>query len=157
MLTTITINKLSVYNEVAKTTSYQGVKKGDDESAYERIFTKDEDRLMLERYWMEASSAVTDQLKPFVTEVTSQSDSQTVDLTKNYTVSLAFSVSYDERLTTSVKASLFSFFVSYITSKWMRLSEPGTADTYAADAAAFLEDAMRKVYFKRRPRRVKPT
>jgi hypothetical protein len=45
----LTVNKEKVYEEVAKTTSYTGAKM-DDELAYDRIFTTDEDKSMLERF-----------------------------------------------------------------------------------------------------------
>ena len=40
----LTVNKESVYEEVAQTTSYTGAKM-DDELAYNRIFTTDEDKV----------------------------------------------------------------------------------------------------------------
>ena len=45
----LTVNKESVYEEVAQTTSYTGAKMN-DELAYNRIFTTDEDKSMLERF-----------------------------------------------------------------------------------------------------------
>lgn len=45
----LTVNKESVYEEVAQTTAYTGAKM-DNELAYNRIFTTDEDKSMLERF-----------------------------------------------------------------------------------------------------------
>lgn len=48
----LTIDKENVYWKVAQTTFYTGAKtKMDDNGAYERIFTTDDDKLMLERFW----------------------------------------------------------------------------------------------------------
>jgi hypothetical protein len=65
---TLTINKSKVWHEVAKATSYTGAKMvtGDDPGAYDRIFTTDEDREMMERYWVEACSLATSQLREWV-------------------------------------------------------------------------------------------
>ena len=52
------IQKDTVYNEVAKTTSYTGAKMEGDEGAYDRIFTTDEDKIMLERFWNESKNKV---------------------------------------------------------------------------------------------------
>ena len=157
MEVTITINKLNVYDEVAKTSGYTGEMKQGDETAYERIFATDDDRLMLERFWLEACAMVTDQLKPFVTQVSTLQESQSVDLSANYTVSLALSTSFESKLSNSIRTSLYDFFVSYIVSKWFRITNREEAESYAVDSAAMLESAMRKVYFKRKPRRTVPT
>ena len=58
----LTVNKEKVYEEVAQTTSYTGAKM-DDEHAYERIFTTDEDKSMLERFWNESKNTVCNSLK----------------------------------------------------------------------------------------------
>ena len=49
---TLTIDKESVYKEVAQTTSYTGSKMADAD-AFERILTTDVDNSMLERFWSE--------------------------------------------------------------------------------------------------------
>ena len=59
---TLTIDKESVYEEVAQTTSYTGAKM-DDEDAYERIFTTDDDKSMLERFWNESKNTIANSLK----------------------------------------------------------------------------------------------
>ena len=58
----LTVNKEKVYEEVAKTTSYTGAKM-DDELAYDRIFTTDEDKSMLERFWCESKNTICNSLK----------------------------------------------------------------------------------------------
>ena len=59
---TLTVNKEKVYEEVAQTTSYTGAKM-DDEHAYDRIFTTDEDKSMLERFWNECRNTVCNSMK----------------------------------------------------------------------------------------------
>lgn len=154
---TLTVNKAQVYDEVAKTTSYTGTKMQGDESAYDRIFTTDDDRMMLERFWVEACNAATEQFKHFLVSVNAQDEGQRVDLENNYEVQLELSSSYDTNLTGSMQTSLFSFFVSFIVSKWYKFTNKGEADSYGQDAAAMMDDVVRKMYYKKKPVRVVPS
>lgn len=148
---------MRVYDEVAQTTSYTGAKMQGDVGAYERIFTTDDDRLMLERFWVEACNAATEQFKPFLVSVSEQSEGQRVDLEHNYEVQLELSSSFDTSLTGSIETSLFSFFVSFIISKWYKFCNKEEAESYGADSLAMMGDVMRKVYYKKKPVRVTPT
>ena len=151
----ITINKSYVYDEVAKTTSYVGAKMmAEDSGAYKRIFTTDDDRMMLERFWAEACSATTEQLKQFIVKVSSHPESHGVELGNNYVAELEMSSSFDTSLTDSIQSSLFSFFVSYIVSKWYKVTNKTEADSYALEATNMMDDVMRKIYHRKKPRRV---
>lgn len=150
------INKANVYDEVAKTTSYTGLKTKDDETAYDRIFTTDEDRMMLERFWVEACNGATEQFKPFLVSVNAQPMSHGVELENDYKVALELSESYDESLTGSVQTSLFSYFVALIVSKWFKFSNKEESGSYATDALGAIDDVMRKIYYRKKPKRVMP-
>lgn len=150
------IQKLSVYDEVAKTTSYTGAKMQEDEGAYDRIFTTDADRLMLERFWNEACDGATEQLKPFLNSAVTQNVSHGVDLTADYDVTLALSNSYDRNLDASVLTSLYSYFVSFIVSRWYKFTNKNEAESYFNDAVGMMDDVMRKLYYRKKPTRVKP-
>lgn len=141
---TFTIDKKSVYEEVAQTTSYTGTKM-DDENAYDRIFTTDEDQSMLERFWNESKNTVCNTTKKLLT-----SESETDGV---FTLALQLSASFDEALTESMQRSLFSFFVMNITAKWYTFTNKQEATGYATEAATYLEDIMRKAYFKKKPMR----
>jgi hypothetical protein len=141
---TFTIDKKSVYEEVAQTTSYTGAKM-DDENAYDRIFTTDEDQSMLERFWNESKNTVCNTTKKLLT-----SESETDGV---FTLALQLSASFDEALTESMQRSLFSFFVMNITAKWYTFTNKQEATGYATEAATYLEDIMRKAYFKKKPMR----
>lgn len=151
------INKASVYDEVAKTTSYTGVKMQGDESAYDRIFTTDADREMLERFWVEACNGATEQFKPFLVSVTDQPMSHGVELEKDYEVNLELSSSFDESLKGSIETSLFSYFVAMIVSKWYKFTNKGESESYGTDAVGAIDDVMRKIYYRKKPTRVVPT
>ena len=152
---TLTVNKLLVYNEVAKTTSYAGTKqmKGDDMSAYERYFTTDDDRLMLERFFNESADAVTDMLKEFIVSVSDHDASNGINLNQDYIVTIIPSSSFSEHLTNSIESSLFSFFVSAILSKWCKFINEGDADNYAKAAVSSAENVLQKVYYRKKPTR----
>ena len=110
----LTVNKESVYEEVAQTTSYTGAKMN-DELAYNRIFTTDEDKSMLERFWNESKNTACNSLKKILLNE--------VEREGIYQLSLGVSSSFDEALTT--------------------------------EAATYMEDVMRKAFFKKRP--IRPT
>ena len=142
----LTVNKEKVYEEVAQTTSYTGAKM-DDEHAYERIFTTDEDKSMLERFWNESKNTVCNSLKKILLSE--------IEASGEYQLSLGVSSSFDEALTESMNRSLFSFFVMSITAKWYTFTNKEEATGYATEAATYMEDVMRKAFFKKRP--IRPT
>lgn len=141
---TFTINKEQVYEEVAQTTAYTGAKM-DDEHAYDRIFTTDEDKSMLERFWSESKNTICNSLKKLLVSET--------EIDGNYTLSLGLSNSFDEALKDSMQRSLFSYFVMNITAKWYTFTNKQEAKGYASEAATYIEDVMRKAYFKKKPTR----
>lgn len=147
------VEKAAVYEEIAKSTSYVGAKMLGDESAYKRIFTKDADQLMLERFWVETCSAITEHLKRFILTVSSHSLSDTVDLTDNYEIELKVSNNYNDALTGSIEVSLFNCVVASIIGKWFRYTNRDEADAYNMESAGYLDNITRKLYNRKRPSR----
>lgn len=143
---TITVNKADVWEEVAKTSGYTGDKMTDtDENAYERILITDEDQKSLQRFWEEAVAIANDQLKEML-ETASPMNS-------DYNVTLHVSNSYDRVLNPSVQAALTSYFISAIVGRWYKFSNKAEAESYFSDAAAMIEDVLRKLYSRKRPQR----
>ena len=138
------VKKEDAYEEIAQTTSYTGAKMPDD-NAYDLIFTTDEDKSMLERFWNESKNTVCNVLKKELIEED--------ETNGTYTLSLELSNSFDESLIESMQRSLFSFFVMNITSKWYTFTNKEEATSYAAEAATYMEDVMRKALFKKKPTR----
>lgn len=154
--------KADVLNEVAKTTAYEGKKTTGDEGAYERIFTTEEDRSMLQRFWDEAASTITESMKRFVTTVSdSYTEETTVDgkeTQKNvpaYVANLEVSNSYDTALTGSIEKSLFSFFVNAIVSKWNNFVKKDGVERYENEANDNIADITAKLFYKKKPQRLK--
>ena len=156
---TITVSKGDVYDEVAKTTSYIGVKhqgSGDEGSIdhYEQVFTTDADMLMLERFFNEASLLATDRIKEWSHVITNSATHATsVDNSVGYSMQLNMPTNYSSQLKGSAGLSLFNFFVSYIVSKWCQLSSPADSESYGAAASAMLEDMEKKLRNRERPTR----
>ena len=153
---TLTVNKANVFTEVAKTTSYSGIKKSPDGSLYEQVFTTDEDRLMLERFWNEAANNVTDILKNFEGVFSDTQQAHGIDIANNYSAKVSLSNSFDTNLISSIQSSLFSFFVDYIVGNWYKFINKEEASSYLEDSAAMLLDVKSKIYFKKKPSRTKP-
>lgn len=146
----LTVDRQSVWDEVAKTTNYTGAKmEGGDDTTFDRVATTDEDQQMLERFWMEACNVASDQLKPFITSVSGISGTR-------FTVVLEMSSAFDAGLTESINTSLTSYFVAAIVAKWYGFTCKGEAEQYATMATAQINDVMKKIYFKKRPKRVAP-
>ena len=150
-----TVSKAEVYNEVAKTTSYTGIKMSGED--YMRIFTTDEDRMMLERFFNEAANGMTDVLKPFLVTVSNTTPLHNIDLTRDYEVSLELSSSYDQNLNTSIGSSMFSYFVNFIVGNWYKFTNKGEAEGYLASAASMVLDIKSKIYYRKKPSRTTPT
>lgn len=141
---TLTTDKNDVYEEVAKTTSYAGAKM-DDATAYDKIFTTDADKEMLERFWQESKNTVCNVLKKQLVK------EEETDGT--YRLTLGLSAAFEDCLLPGMERSLRSFFVENIISKWFIFANKGEASVHAASAATHIEDIKRKALFKQRPTR----
>ena len=152
----ITISKSAVYDEVAKTTSYIGKKKfNDNATGYMRMFTTDADQLMLERFWSEACNVATDLMKPFIVDVNHRPDSYVeVASTDDYTVLLQLPENFSTSLTSSMCNSLFNYFMSAIVGKWCKFTNNEESETYLQEASRMLNDARSKLYYRNKPTRV---
>lgn len=141
----LNVKKNEVLEEVAKTSAYSGSKMTEDEGAYERIFTTDADREMLERFWSESQVAVCEAMKKFLAD-----EGETDD---GYTVSLELSKSFDDVLQGSMEKELFSFFVMNITAKWFVFTNKKEAGDYGTAAQELLVGVRKKALYKKRPTR----
>lgn len=139
------VNKEAVYDEVAKTTEYTGAKM-DDEHAYEVMSITEEDYAMLERFWNECKNMVCNSMKKVLVSENETDEGE-------YVLKLGVSSAFDNSLTESMQRSLFSFFVMNITAKWYTFANKSEATGYATEAATYIEDIMRKAFYKKRPTR----
>lgn len=145
---TVTINRQTVIDEVAKTTAYIGVKLLDiDAKAYDRISTTDADAIMLERFWQESRENIASALSLLISSEGVDGDDYRIDLT--------ISQSADYALISTIESGLLSYCVQYITGSWLALAGSDRADGYLAKATSTLTDVRRKILYKRAP--VRPT
>lgn len=148
---TINIDKSKVYEEIAKTTTYTG-QKMDGEGVFDKVVSTEADQAeMFKRFWHEACMEAIDSLKVFI-----KPGSAPVIAGEAFEARLELSSAYDTALNGSVTDALFSFFVMSILSKWYALSNPDGVTAAMANAKESLLDAMRKLYYRKRPTRVKP-
>jgi hypothetical protein len=160
---TIAIGRADVLNEVGRLTAYIGSKMQDDDAAYDRIRTTGGDDEMLALYWDETADLLTEQLKPFLYAQDGQaaiSNTGTIGTDSNipgYFASIKPSSSYDTSLTPSVQTALRSYFIASIVARWCKLTNKAETEAYTLESTNHLTDAMRKLYYKRKPTRVTPT
>lgn len=148
---TLSIAKSAVMNEVAKQTSYIGAKitTQDGSNAYEQVFTTNDDYAMLERYWREAVNATTGNLRKFIKTVSGIPDSPSVDPEEVFEIVLSMPSRYDNSQTGTIQASLFSYFVNFITSKWLAVAHKEDAEYYEKYATASMKEILLKIFYKK--------
>lgn len=147
------VNKANVYEEIAELSAYVGAKKVGDDNAFGRISITDNDRRLLERFWSESCSFVTDKLKRFFEVSDVYNVSHGVELGRNYVVTLKVSRLFDNNIIPSIEASLFSYFINSIVVKWYSFTNKEDAEIYAHEAGVALQDVISKIFHKKRPLR----
>lgn len=148
---TLSVAKSAVMNEVAKQTSYIGMKitTADGSNAYDQVFTTNDDYAMLETYWREAVDAVTGNLRKFIKTVSTIPPGQSVDTEEVFTIVLSMPTRYDTNQTGTVQTALFSYFTHLITSKWLAVAYKADAEYYERIATEKMKEILFKIYYKK--------
>lgn len=153
----ITVSKSRVMQEVAETTAYVGAKMPVQGEApidyYDRIFTTDEDRQMLERFWVEACNAADSALRHDLIFSKPQTVHHGGDLNSDYEATLKVAVMWQDALTGAMNNTMYSFFVNSILGKWFIITNKEEAAAYATQAEGMLADVVRMTYQRKRPMR----
>lgn len=133
-----------VYEEVSKTTSFDGAKKDAGDGIYERVMTTQDDRQMLARYFDEAAQAAETALSdiPMSNETTDGQWCVTLFLPDAFNLNAAQSINND----------VFSYFCESIIGRWYSSAMPADSERHAVLAAGFMQDALRKIWFRGAPR-----
>lgn len=148
---TFNIKKAYVYDEVSKLTSYIGAKTITDTGlGYDRVFTTDDDRELLERFWREACISIEDEFKNFITSVTSL-DIQSFDLTEIWSATLSMPSNYDTLLDKTINDLLVSYCINSITAKWLMITSKDDASTYMDIANQDGLEIKRLLYNRKKP------
>lgn len=147
------IGKNNVFDEIGKLTAYVGAKNSDEKglNTYDRVFTTEDDVVLLERYWREGKSELTELLKPFIRNVDGSGGDVTVDMTERYRVTLQLPDGYPLPTIGALNDCLFSFLVNHITAKWFAVTNKGDAEYYAALANNLLTQATQNLYYRVKP------
>lgn len=150
----ITINKMAVYDEVAKTTSYEATKNAGEDIGltYDRIFTKDDDRLLLERFFADAANYSTSDIRRYVISKNDVSFSGRVDLSKNFICKLKVENDFAEE--PFLNSMFFSLFVNYILSEWYKISNADRATIYITDTGNCVKEIIKLLCYRSQPKRV---
>lgn len=151
MEVTISVAKSAVMNEVAKQTSYIGMKitTADGTNGYDQVFTTNDDIAMLERYWREAATTTTANLKRFIKTISAMPAPSSVDLDEVFSVVLNMPSRYDDAQTPSIQAALFSYFANFITGKWLAVAHKSEAEYYEKYAAENMREILLKLFYKK--------
>lgn len=147
------VSKSKVYAEVDKTASYVGHKMISEDDAYSRIMTVDEDRQMLERFWVETCDAATDALRHHLLQTDQQEHHHGADMSQDYDILLEMPLGFNDALVPSMENNLFSYFVGSILSKWFIITNKEEAESYATMATGLLNGIVQMTYQRRRPMR----
>ena len=151
--TTISIDKQKVYEEVAKTTAYLGAKRiSDEQDTYSQFSTTDEDRLMLEGFWVECCNAATQTMKRFAVAANEQSIGDGTE-DSVYTATLQMPDTWPDDMHNAVETELFAFFAALITAKWLDVAGSDKSDTYGNLADAKQTKLSRLLFHREKPKR----
>ena len=163
---TLEISKSAVLDEVFKQTAYVGAKitQSDGTNAYDKIYATADDAAMMERFWKEAIAFTTGNLKLYLTScqtkttanVTSEIETSPAIATSALTLTIILSMPegrYNPSQNNSIVVSLYSYFVNYMTARWMAITNKPEAEYYEKYAQTSMEDVLRKVFSKTRPAR----
>ena len=156
---TLEISKSAVLDEVFKQTAYVGAKitQSDGTNAYDKIYATADDAAMMERFWKEAIAYTTGNLKLYLKSCkTKVPDGAAVEIETSPAeavpaLTLEIILSIPEGRYNSIVVSLYSYFVNYMTARWMAITNKPEAEYYEKYAQTSMEDVMRKVFSKTRP------
>ena len=129
----IHISKAQTLHDVAMTTAYQAVKNDDAAHLYDRVAVVGADLSLLETYWHDCCAHVDHVFQEYRKRPTScQPPSPPQD--DDFHALLHMPGNWDDTLSSSVKTSLYAFFVAYMLERWMTLVWPETSASHAAQA-----------------------
>ena len=162
---TLSILKSAVLDEVFKQTAYVGAKitQSDGTNAYDKIYATADDAAMMERFWKEAIAFTTGNLKLYLKScqtinggAASDIETSPASAVGSLTLSIVLSMPegrYNASQNNSIVVSLYSYFVNYMTARWMAITNKPEAEYYEKYAQTSMEDVLRKVFSKTRPAR----
>ena len=148
----IDIKKSVIYNEVSKISSYIGAKRIDaDQAVYERVFSTEDDRELLERYWRETKSSLVEVFGRWLYSVNDSGNSQVVDDAEVWSVILHMPDTFKKEFIYAIDEDAHSFMINEILFRWLAVSEPKEAEYYKALSESKKRDITKKLLYRTRP------
>jgi len=142
------VPKSRLEDAVAQNTAYTGAKASmgaDSDGCYQRVATVDEDGALLERFVGEAFMAAVERLKGFVAEASLADGAAHLVM--------EMSESYDTGMRGAAEAAFEAYLAAAATARWMRIAMPEKAAEWDAEKDRLLDELVRNLYHRRRPRR----
>lgn len=145
----IEIKKDDVMEEVAKTTAFIGAKKTleDGKSAYEQVFVKESDKVMLEQYWKDAIGGLCQVWQKWVKEW------YDTDGDERYALTLGMPDVYNSANNEAVRKAAFNYMVNWIIMEWCVVANKDEVQMYQDKVASIGMEIKKLLYGKRRWKR----
>lgn len=146
----IDIEVRGIKDEVQKLAAYEGAKNQTEENeTYERLFISEQEWEALEKTLEDATTRVERVLEQYVSSVG-----------RGDVISFALSVpdNFRDELTEAIAESVKSFYIQFLTARWMSIANKDAAQIFTERASDYLEEARVLAHKRKRPeRKVFPT
>lgn len=141
----ISITRISVLSDIGLVTSFQGGRNKNVPEDFIRVAASDADESILNKYWNEVVAEIIKEVKQFLTSDSSND--------AGVAMSLSMPSNYDTTMDNSINGSLKTYMTNAILSKWFAVTSAESFERYAKIAAAAIQDAHNKLYFRKKPTR----
>lgn len=150
MIVLIPIKKTTVYEEIAKITSYIGASSVDDAGTpiYDRVATTEYDNELLNPLFESACSSVALAAQRFFVCINSTSDGIDIklDMPSNYIGDYNY----------TLVANATNHVICSIIAQWFTVRHKTEVDTYTSKAVQHLNEFSNTLFHRRAPRRTEP-
>lgn len=147
MRISIIINRVDIYEEVSKATSYTGAKQTDAEgnSAYNKIWASESEYDILREYLKEACSKLSYILSEWMTE-----DKSNDEL---YEIELRFAKNFNYSLIETLKETIKNYLFTYVLAKWYMITNKESAESTMIESAGYIKQIENIMNTRKRPQR----
>ncbi len=140
---TINILKSSLLNEIGKLTAYVGAKNTDEKgvNTYDQVFTTNDDSILLERFWRESKSDITNKLSRYIIvpeEAITITDDD-VDPEEQFQLTISLPENYNTSLLAPLNDEIYNYMANMIVSRWFGITNRGDEERYLNYASRSLE------------------
>lgn len=129
--------------EVAQATAYIGAKKVDDDDAYERISTIDEDDPELTVFFDEGRANLVSAFMQYLKSEGMESDDE------HYFITLNVSDKFNLAVQPAMQIALFNYYVHWILYRWYMITYPDMAADEFLKTESLIASLQKQAYFTR--------